>query len=115
MVGSIGEALAAFYYGLTLTKPSTAGCDAILGDKRIEIKATQGSRVAFRCKPEYLLVLKLEKDGSFQEIYNGLGERVWAQVSHKPLPSNGQHQVSLATLRRLSKEIKADEQIKCVL
>lgn len=115
MVGSIGEALAAHYYGLTLTPPSTAGCDATLGSKKIEIKATQGSRVAFRCRPEYLLVLKLQKDGSFEEIYNGHGERVWNQVAHKAMPRNGQHQVSLATLCRLSKEVQNGERIERVL
>jgi hypothetical protein len=114
MVGSIGEALAAFHYGLTLTPPSTPGCDATLGTKRIEIKATQASRVAFRCEPEYLLVLKIERDGSFEEIYNGKGARVWSSVSHKPIPSNGQHQVSIAALRRLNQLAQTSERIQRV-
>lgn len=114
MVGSIGEALVAYYYGLTLTPPSTRGCDATLGSKRIEIKATQASRVAFRCKPEYLIVLKIEKDGSFEEIYNGHGGRVWDLVAQKAMPSNGQHQVSLTTLRLLAKEIQGSERIERV-
>jgi hypothetical protein len=111
MVGSLGEALAAFHYGLELTPPSTPGCDAVKDGKRIEIKATQGSRVAFRCEPEYVLVLRLEKDGSFEEIYNGLGKRVWAQVAHKPRPSNGQYQISLSTLRKLSSGVQQNERI----
>lgn len=111
MVGSLGEALAAHYYGLTLTPPSTAGCDAIKDGRRIEIKATQGNRVSFRCKPEYLLVMKLEKDGSFEEVYNGMGERVWNTVVHKTMPNNGQHQISLAALRRLAADIQDEERI----
>lgn len=111
MVGSIGEALVAHYYGLTLTPPSTAGCDATVAGKRVEIKATQGNRVAFRCKPEHLIVIKINRDGTFTEIYNGHGERVWVLVSHKSMPSNGQHQVSLASLRRLNAAIDASERI----
>ena len=112
LVGSIGEALAAYHYGLTLTPPSTEGCDALLGDKRVEIKATQGNRVAFRCEPEYLLVLKLNQDGSFEEIYNGAAARVWARVSHKPKPSNGQYAVSLVELRRLMQQVAPEERIE---
>lgn len=112
MVGSIGEALAAHYYGLTLLPCSTAGCDATSGEKRIEIKATQGSRVAFRCEPEHLLVLKIHRDGSFEEVYNGKGDRVWALVSHKPKPTNGQWQVSLAALRHLNNSVHESERIE---
>ena len=111
MVGSIGEALAAHHYGLTLMPPSTRGCDAKLGQKKIEIKATQGNRVAFRCRPEHLIVLKINKDGSFDEIYNGDGTRVWALVAHKPIPSNGQLSVSLTALRKLASQVQDSERI----
>lgn len=115
MVGSIGEALASHFYGLTLTPCSTRGCDATLGDKRIEIKATQGTRVAFRCAPEYLLVLKLHKNGTFDEVYNGDGARVWATVSHKPMPDNGQLSVSISSLKRLNAQVAESERIPRVI
>lgn len=111
MVGSIGEALAAHFYGLTLTPCSTRGCDATGGGRRVEIKATQGDRVAFRCAPEYLLVLRLHKDGRFDEVYNGHGARVWALVSHKPVPSNGQLSVSLSKLTALNALVPNEERI----
>lgn len=41
MVGSIGEALTAHYYGLTLNTASTKGFDAEKDGKKIEIKATE--------------------------------------------------------------------------
>lgn len=115
MVGSIGEALAAHFYGLTLTSCSTKGCDATLGDKRIEIKATQGARVAFRCAPQHLLVLKIERDGSFDVVYNGDGARVWETVAHKPMPSNGQLSVSISTLKRLDALVPDSERIARVV
>lgn len=115
MVGSLGEALAAHHYGLELLKAATPGCDALKDGKQIEIKATQGSRVAFRCEPQYLIVLRLNKDGSFEEVYNGKGQRVWKLVAHKRKPSNGQYQVSLAALRKLAAETPPHERIQRVV
>lgn len=116
MVGSLGEALVAHHYKLVLTTPSTKGCDAISRDgKRVEIKATQGKSVAFRCEPEFLIVLKINKDGTFEEIYNGPGNRVWELVSQKDLPSNGQRQVSLTALRKLNLSVTDSDRIPRVL
>jgi len=112
MVGSIGEALVAHHYGLILTPPSTPGCDAKTSDGRsVEIKATQGNKVAFRCKPEHLIVLRINRDGTFEEIYNGRGDRAWGLVSHKGMPSNGQLQISLAALRKLNQQVAEGERI----
>ncbi|MBL8820098.1 MAG: hypothetical protein JNL58_29005 [Planctomyces sp.] len=35
MVGSIGEAIAAYYYGLTLFTASARGHDGIIGERRV--------------------------------------------------------------------------------
>jgi hypothetical protein len=115
MVGSIGEALAAHYYGLQLLKASTKGHDAIKDGKLIEIKATQGSSVAFRSSPEHALVLKLNKDGSFAEIYNGPGGAIWAQFSGKNMPRNGQFQISLTKLKALNSLVTQQERIRRVI
>lgn len=115
MVGSIGEALAAHYYGLQLCRASTKGHDAVKDGKQIEIKATQGSSAAFRSSPEHALVLKINKDGSFAEIYNSPGERIWAQFAGKKLPSNGQFQISLKKLKELNSLIPEQERIKRAL
>ena len=63
LVGSLGECLAAYHYGLELLPASSQGADALVEGVRVEIKATQGSRVALRSCPEHLLVLKLEPRG----------------------------------------------------
>ncbi|TBV69760.1 DUF6998 domain-containing protein [Pseudoxanthomonas winnipegensis] len=115
MVGSIGEVLAAHSYGLTLTPCSTPGCDALLGDKRIEIKATQGSQVAFRCAPDHLLVLKIDRTGSFDVVYNGDGARVWETIAHKPKSSSGQVKVSISALKRLNALVPDSERITPVV
>lgn len=86
-VGSIGEAIAAHYYGLRLLTASTKGHDALFEEQAVEIKATQGDSIALRDNPEHLLVIKLYRDGSWDEVYNGPGGLVWSLVGHKPLPS----------------------------
>ncbi|MDG3066589.1 DUF6998 domain-containing protein [Thauera mechernichensis] len=115
LVGSLGECLAAHHYGLDLLPASTQGVDALKGEKRVEIKATQGRRVALRCAPEHLLVLKLNKRGGFQEVYNGPGSLVWEQLECKPAPSNGQYQISLERLKSLMKKVPEKDRIPMLM
>jgi hypothetical protein len=102
LVGSIGEALAAYHYGIVLSGASAACHDGTCDGRSVQVKATQGDRIALSSTPEHLLVLKLHKDGSFSEEYNGPGAPAWALVSHKPRPKNGQYQLSLSSLRHLA-------------
>ena len=76
LVGSIGEVVAAYTYGLKLEKCSNEGFDAKTEeDKTVEIKLTGGESVAvssdFKTPPDFLLVLKLFPQEGFEEIYNG--------------------------------------------
>jgi len=112
MVGSLAECFAEYYYGLNLYSCSHQGHDANLDGCDVEIKATQRNRVALRSGPERLLVFKLFKDGSFEEIYNGPGAPVWATLEGKAKPSNGQFQVGLAQLRQLMKVVPKDQRLK---
>lgn len=114
MLGSIGESLAQYYYGVTLNRPSTKGEDGQAACGGVEVKITQREHVAFRCSPKTLLVLKLFKDGRFEEVYNGSGSRVWATVSNKRMPGNGQYPVRLSTLRRLMKDVAEQEKLKMI-
>lgn len=111
MVGSLAECFAEYHYGLNLYVCSHAGHDAHLDECKVEIKATQGDRVALRSGPDRLLVFRL-RQASFEEVYNGPGAPVWALVASKPRPSNGQYQVSLAHLRRLMETVPDDQRIR---
>jgi hypothetical protein len=101
LLGSIGECLAAYHYGLDLLPASTIGGDAEKSGLKIEIKATQGNGVGLRYEPEHLLVLKLDQLGGFEEIYNGPGDIVWKEFAGKPRPSNGQYRIGLSRLSAL--------------
>ena len=100
LVGSLGEVLAAYYYDLELLTASTERHDARSRDGRlVQVKATQGNRIALRSEPDHLLVLSLLRGGTVDEVYNGPGNRVWGHRG--PPQKNGQFPLSLSTLRKV--------------
>ena len=112
LVGSLGECLVAEAYGLNLMPPSNTGFDAMDPDgRRVEIKTTQGKSVAFRSEPEHCIAIKLEKTGKFEEIYNGPGHLIWREFGGKPVPKNGQYQISLKRLQGLQKYVESCDRI----
>ena len=97
MVGSIGEVIAANEYDLKLFEASHPVHDAKSKDgKLVQIKATQGDRIAISECPEHLIVLKLHHDGGFAEVYNGPGSVAWKLAGKRQ--KTGQRQVALAKL-----------------
>ena len=93
MVGGIGEVIAAEEYGLELFEASHPVHDA----------RTQGDRIAISECPEHLVVLKIDRDGGFEEVYNGPGDIAWELVGKRQ--KTGQCHVSLAKLRAAMAEI----------
>lgn len=111
MIGSIGEALAASYYNLELFPASEKTHDAKAPDGRlVQIKATQINRVALSSEPKWLLVLKIHKDGTFSEEYNGPGKLAWEHCGK--LQKNGQRPISLAKLQELQTAIPQSDRLK---
>ena len=103
LVGSIGEVLAAHMYGLKLYANSHPLHDAKSKDgRKVQIKATQGTKIGLRGKPQHLIVIRIAKNGTPEEIYNGPGERAWEASG--PMQSNGQRHISRAKLEELMKE-----------
>jgi hypothetical protein len=104
LVGSIGEVLAAHYYGLELFSASTATHDArSASGKLVQIKATQGDSVGLRSEPEHLLVLKILKNGEVVEIFNGPGYIAWEAAGK--MQRNGQRTLSVNKLIKLMSSI----------
>lgn len=116
LVGSLGEALASHYYGVKLNKASTEAHDGVRDGRRVEVKVTQGDRVALSSCPEHLLVFRLLPTGEFEECFNGPGALAWALVAQRKSTKNSQHQVSLSALRRLmAAAVAAHEMLEPVL
>ena len=106
MVGSLGECLVADAYGLKLMPPSTEGHDALSKDgKKVEIKATQSKTVAFRSCPDHTIIIRIFKDGSFEECFNGPGEIIWKTFEGRKKPSNGQYQITLGRVKVLNETV----------
>lgn len=114
LVGSIGEVLAAYYYGLELLPPYAKRHDATSKDGRnIQIKLTQTSRVLITSEPDYLIVLFLDKKtGQVYEVYNGPGKEPWdTSYLHK---QNNNHYMRLSTLIQLDTHVYNNERINKV-
>ena len=112
MVGSLGECLVADAYNLKLMPPSNQGYDAVTSSgKRIEIKATQAKSVAFRSCPEHTIIIRIFRDGTFEEFYNGPGELIWQQFEGRTKPTNGQFAISLSKVRKLNEAVDSYERV----
>ncbi len=112
LVGSIGEVVAEYIYGVRLEPSSTPQVDAHTQDGRsVQIKLTgaNGNSFGFRWsnlvprKPaDILIALKLTDQG-FEEIYNG---RFPVELLRERRDtSNGQISISLAKLRELNPKL----------
>lgn len=111
LVGSLGEVLAAYHYGLELYPASTEGHDGCCPEgRRVQVKATQRSQVGLSCEPEHLLVLKLWEDGTVTEVYNGPGSLAWGRAG--PMQKNGHRPITLSRLRALMAEIPELQRMK---
>lgn len=111
MVGSLGEVVAAERYCLNLFEPSHPVHDAYDSSARlVQIKTTQGNKVGINEKPDYLIVLRMSREGEFEEVYNGPGSMVW-DAAGKPM-KNGQRQISLSKLHELNLDVELKDRIK---
>lgn len=114
LLGSIGEVYAAERYGIELATSSSECHDGITADERkreVQIKVTQRNAIGLGSEPKYLIVLKIDEHGEFEEVFNGPGEIVWKLVQGKTLPKNGQYQISLSKLRTLNENVAPDDRI----
>ena len=104
LVGSIGEVLAAHAYDLELLPSSYERHDAKAKNGRlVQIKATQVRSIGLSSQPIHLLVIQIQRDGSFDEIYNGPGEIAWNASGN--MQKNGQRPITLYRLKNLMKDI----------
>lgn len=104
LVGSIGEVIVAEHYGLELLPDSTETHDAVSSaGEYVQIKATQINRISISSEPDYLIVIKLFSDGSWEEVYNGPGKPVWDNAGK--MQKNGQRPISLSKLRCLMNSV----------
>ncbi len=110
LVGSLGEVVAARDYDLDLLAPSSRCHDARQGTVFVQIKTTQRDRVALYSRPQRLLVIRLKRDGTTEEIYNGPGYIPWRKAGRRQ--KNGQKPIGVATFSRLMHDVLPGRRIR---
>ena len=110
MVGSIGEAWAAWIYDLELFKQSHRGHDARgSSGMLVQIKATQGKSIGISSKPNHLIVLRITPTGTPVEVYNGPGAFAWNAA--RAMQKNGQRPVGTGKLHKLMEKVPPSARI----
>lgn len=112
LIGSIGEVMAAYYYGVELYKASTETHDGIVNGREVQIKITQQDNVTISKKPDYLLVLYLTKSGEIYEVYNGCGLEPW-ETARTIVSGNSRH-MRVNKLMELDALVPEDDRISAL-
>ena len=102
LVGSIGEVLTVYYYGIELYTASAVAHDGEVDGRKVQIKITQQDSILISHEPEYLIALYLNKDGTVYEIYNGPGKEPW-----KSAKEDSHHYLHM----RVNKLMELDEKV----
>ena len=99
LVGSIGEVVAAYAFGLKLLRSSSKDHDATSADgSLVQIKLTGGKSIGLYSEPEHLIVLQMA-NMEIRLIYNGPGQTVWNSCN--AIQKNGQRFIGIVKLRGL--------------
>jgi hypothetical protein len=109
LVGSIGEVIAAYHYGIELYSAPTEKYDGVVDGREIQIKITQQDNVMISEEPDYLIVLYLTKTGNVYEVYNGPGKEPLISAG-KPDSHNNYH-MRVNKLMELDKAVSPTERI----
>jgi len=77
LLGDFGEFVAIEHYGLKKAPPGSNGFDALTSDgKTVQIKANHAAKqIGFRGNADLLLVIHVESDGEWNEVYYGSFEK----------------------------------------
>jgi hypothetical protein len=113
LVGDIGEVLAALEYDITLHDKSRPDYDGDTSDgRRVQIKVTFKDSLYMGTVPDFFLGLKLFKDGTYEEIFNGPGQVVYERYKHlKGIGVKPGANMAISGLRELAKGVPQNMRI----
>ncbi|WDG45662.1 DUF6998 domain-containing protein [Pseudomonas chlororaphis] len=114
LVGDIGEVVASLHYRVTLNEGLTKHHDAIADDGRnVQIKTTFSKNLTFPVDhvPDYYLGIKLSRDGTFEEIYNGPGQLIKDELKRRAPTTNGLHGNLMSQLKRINLTVPDEQRI----
>jgi hypothetical protein len=116
LVGDIGEIIAQENYQIRLFEGQVYKYDGVdKKNRNVQIKTTFKDSLNIPCKkekvPDYYLGLKINHDGSFEEVFNGPGIKIWEIVKGRKDTSIGSHSVSINTLKKLNQKVRIKDKI----
>ena len=112
LVGDIGEIIVQRDYDVNLYEKLVAGYDGVTSDGRlVQIKATFKESLTFSSIPDYYLGIKINKDGSYTEIYNGSSENIAERFGHRKGFGKNLLSFPISILKELSDKIPSSEKI----
>ena len=84
LVGDIGEVIASLEYDVNLFDVLVRGHDGQTSDGRlVQVKATFKDSLTFRTVPDYYLGIRLYRNGTHEEIFNGPGRFIYEKYRHR--------------------------------
>jgi len=114
LLGDIGEILVEENYDIALFKGMRRHHDGMAKDGRlVQIKATMKDALTFPSdhRPDFYLGIKIKKDGSFDEVFNGPGRVAWEAVRNRKPSKTNLHSISIKILAELGRRVSAAEKI----
>jgi len=112
LVGDIGEVIAAMIYEIELDEVSQHTHDGTTSNGgRVQIKATFQDALTFKSVPEYYLGIKINSDGTFEEIYNGPGQSIFDHYAHRSGIGEKLLRFSNAQLKKLASRVPDNQRI----
>lgn len=82
--------------------------------RRVQIKATMKDALTFPVDhvPHFYLGIKINSDGSFEEIFNGPGKIAAQAINNRKPTKTNLHSVSLHALRSLNAQVLSQDRIE---
>jgi len=107
LLGDFGELVAIDHYGLKKAPRGSDGFDAITPDgKKVQIKTNYAaSQIGFRGVSELMLVVGVNNDGSWEELYFGPFEHVKAQARFSA--RDNKHMIAISKLKQIALSTKS--------
>jgi len=101
LLGDYGEFVAINHYGLLKAPSGSSGFDAVTNDgKSIQIKTNyHAKQIGFRGEADLLLVVGVNPDGSWQEIY--YGDFAIVRDNSRYSARDNKHMIALSKLKAL--------------
>lgn len=101
LLGDFGEFVAISHYGLSKASRGASGHDAVTTDgKTVQIKTNfASSGIGFRGEADLLLVVGVNEDGTWQELYYGPFGKVKGESRYSA--RDNKHMITITKLKRI--------------